>query len=83
MQSMIKLFFLLEPWDVRELYIRKTGDLPLQLGTFPCFVAIWILFCIRNPYINRFTNHFALDPIIPPFDFHFEIYKRDLAILTE
>ena len=23
----------------------------------------------------------ALDPIIPPFDFHFRIYKRDLAIL--
>jgi hypothetical protein len=22
-------------------------------------------------------------PIIPPFDFHFRIYKRDLAILTE
>jgi hypothetical protein len=25
----------------------------------------------------------TLDPIIPPFDCHFEIYKRDLAILTE
>ena len=37
-----RLFFLLEPWDVRELYIRKTADLPLQLlaGTFPRFVAI-------------------------------------------
>ena len=47
--------FLLEPWDVRELYIRKTADLPLQLlvGTFPRFVAI------RNPYINCFTNHFS------------------------
>ena len=66
-----------------------------------------ILLSIRNPYINRFTNHFsihsykcnhltlrkwcytplqqdfALDPIILPFDFHFRIYKRDLAILTE
>ena len=28
-------------------------------------------------------HDFALDPIIPPFDFHFRIYKRDLAILTE
>jgi hypothetical protein len=28
-------------WDVRELYIRKTADLPLQLcvDTFPCFVT--------------------------------------------
>jgi hypothetical protein len=28
-------------------------------------------------------HDFALDPIIPPFDFHFRIYKRDLVILTE
>jgi hypothetical protein len=35
-----------EPWDVRELYIRKTADLSLQLlvGTFPCFVAIRFYF---------------------------------------
>ena len=41
-----RLFFLLEPWDVRELYIRKTADLPLQLlvGTFPRFVAIGFYF---------------------------------------
>ena len=40
------IFFLLEPWDVRELYIRKTTDLPLQLlvGTFPRFVAIRFYF---------------------------------------
>ena len=33
---------LLEPLDVRELYIRKTADVPLQLwvGTFPRFLAI-------------------------------------------
>ena len=39
-------FFLLEPWDVRELYIRKTADLPLQLlvGTFPRFVTIGLYF---------------------------------------
>jgi hypothetical protein len=37
---------LLEPWDVRELYIRKTADLPLQLlvDTFPRFVAIGFYF---------------------------------------
>ena len=37
---------LLEPWDVRELYIRKTPDLPLQLyvDTFPRFVAIGFYF---------------------------------------
>jgi hypothetical protein len=28
-------------------------------------------------------HDFALDPIITPFDIHFRIYKRDLAILTE
>jgi hypothetical protein len=28
-------------------------------------------------------HDFALDPIIPPFDFHFRIYTRDLAILSE
>ena len=43
-----RLFFsdLLEPWDVRELYIRKTADLPLQLcvDTFPRFVAIGFYF---------------------------------------
>ena len=44
------LFNLLEPWDVRALSIRKIADLPLQLwvGTFPRFVAIGILFSIRN-----------------------------------
>jgi hypothetical protein len=38
--------FLLEPWDVRELYIRKTADLLLQLwvSTFPRFVAIRFYF---------------------------------------
>ena len=27
------LFFLLEPWDVRELYIRKTADFPSNSGS--------------------------------------------------
>jgi hypothetical protein len=38
--------FLLELWNVRELYIRKTVDLPLRLwvGTFPRFVAIRFYF---------------------------------------
>jgi hypothetical protein len=56
------LYILLEPWDVRELSIRKTADLLLQLwvSTFPRFVAIGFLFSIRNPYINRFTNHFSI-----------------------
>ena len=37
---------LLDPWDVRKLYIRKTADLPLQLwvGTFPRFMAIGFYF---------------------------------------
>ena len=38
--------FLLEPWDVRELCIRETADLLLQLwvSTFPRFVAIGFYF---------------------------------------
>ena len=38
--------FLLEPWDVRELYIWKTADLLLQLwvSTFPRFVVIGFYF---------------------------------------
>ena len=53
------LFDLLEPWDVRALSIMKTADLLLQLrvGTFHGYL---ILFSIRNPYINRFTNHFSI-----------------------
>jgi hypothetical protein len=53
---------LLEPSNVRAQYIRKTADLPHQLwvGTFPRFVAIGFLLTIRNPYINRFTNHFSI-----------------------
>ena len=37
---------LLEPWNVRELYIRKTANVPLQLwvGTFPRFLAIGLYF---------------------------------------
>ncbi len=43
----------------RVLSIRKTADLLLQLwvGTFRGYQ---ILFSIRNPYINRFTNHFTI-----------------------
>ena len=39
-------FDLLEPLDVRELYIRKIADLPLQfcVDTFPRFVAIGFYF---------------------------------------
>ena len=50
------LIMLLLPFNVRGWYLRKTADLLLQLlvSTFPRFVAI------RNPYINRFTNHFSI-----------------------
>jgi hypothetical protein len=39
-------FDLLEPWDVRELCIRNTADLPMELflGTIPRFVAIGFYF---------------------------------------
>ena len=40
------LYILLEPRDVREICIRKTADLLLQLwvSTFPCFVSIGFYF---------------------------------------
>ena len=69
-QSEIPLpFDLLEPWDVRALFIRKTADLPLQLwvGTFPRFVAIGLYFLsetlilIASPIIFLFIhNHLTL-----------------------
>jgi hypothetical protein len=42
--------FLIEPWDVRGLYIWKTADLTLQLlvGTFPCFLAIGFYFQVSD-----------------------------------
>jgi len=45
-RPMAFFFNLLQLWDVRELYIRKTADLPMQLclGTFPSFVAIGYYF---------------------------------------
>jgi hypothetical protein len=42
-----------------------------------------ILFLLRKWCYTPLQHDFALDPIIPPFDFHFRIYTRDLAILTE
>ena len=38
---------------------------------------------LRKWCYTPLQHDFALDPIIPPFDFHFRIYTRDLAILTE
>jgi hypothetical protein len=49
----------------------------------------FIFLFIHNHLILRkwcytpLQHDFALDPIILPFDFHFRIYKRDFAILTE
>jgi hypothetical protein len=55
---------LLEPWDVRELYIRKTADLPMQLclGTFPHFVAIGFYYTIihHHPIIIWKKNLYLL-----------------------
>jgi hypothetical protein len=59
------LFFFLEPWDVRELYIRKTADFPLQhlVGTFPHFVAIGFYFLsetlIHNIYKSLHQSFFC------------------------
>jgi hypothetical protein len=39
--------------------------------------------CQNIDELRTLQHDVALDPIIPPFDFHFRIYKRDLAILTE
>ena len=54
--------FLLEPSNVRVQYIRKTADLPHQpwVPHISTFRGYRILLTIRNPYINRFTNHFSI-----------------------
>ena len=51
---------LLEPWDVRELYIRKTADLPMQLClcTFPRFVAIGFPFLPKPLYKSLHQSFF-------------------------
>ena len=56
----------------------------------PHIIASPIIFLFIHNHLTlrkwRYTplhHDFALDPIIPPFDFHFRIYKCDLAILTE
>jgi hypothetical protein len=53
---------LLEPSNVRAQYIRKTADLPhpAQVRHISTFRGYRILLTIRNPYINRFTNHFSI-----------------------
>jgi hypothetical protein len=52
-------------------------------NTLKCIVfhVIWIT--LRKWCYTPLQHDFALDPIIPPFDFHFRIYTRDFAILTE
>jgi hypothetical protein len=73
--------------------------LQLCVGTFPRFVAIgfyfiisfcadfscrWnCLFCRIRLSVSSSMWFECCLRIIPPFDFHFEIYKRDLAIQTE
>jgi hypothetical protein len=39
------------------------------------------IYVLRKWCYTPLQHDFALDPIIPPFDFHFRIYKRDLALL--
>ena len=60
-----RLFFdLLEPWDVRELYIRKTADLSLQLciDTFPRFNGVsWLsdfIFYLKPLYKSLHQSFF-------------------------
>ena len=64
--------------DARRLFVRLAGAVGRQsalhkensgfaaptlgrhISTFRCFK---ILFSIRNPYINRFTNHFSIHSV--------------------
>ena len=56
------LIKLLQPFNVRACYIRKPSNLPHQPQDrhISTFRGYRILFSIRNPYINRFTNHFSI-----------------------
>jgi hypothetical protein len=68
--SIVRDFF-----AVRRLYVRLAGAVGIQSALhkensgFPAptldrhvstFRGYRILFSIRNPYINRFTNHFSI-----------------------
>ena len=56
------LFDLLEPWDViSALHKENSGFAAPTLGRhISTFHGYQILFSIRNPYINLFTNHFSI-----------------------
>jgi hypothetical protein len=60
---------------VRRLFVRLAGAVGRQSALYKensvfatptlgrhisTFRGYWILFSIRNPYINRFTNHFSI-----------------------
>jgi hypothetical protein len=69
------------------LFPKPVGNtLPLNLF-FPThsvlFPSALLWSTLRKWCYTPLQHDFALDPIIPPFNFHFRIYKRDLAILTE
>jgi hypothetical protein len=43
------------------LYKENSGFAALTLGRhISTFRGYWVLFSIRNPYINRFTNNFSI-----------------------
>jgi hypothetical protein len=50
------LFDLLEPWDVRALFIRKTVDLPLQPGS-AYFHVSWLSDFISYPKLLYKSLH--------------------------
>ena len=73
------------------------GAFPRSVAVGFCFLSealIWVASPIIFLFIRSrlalggwcytpLQRDFALGPIVPPFDFRFRIYKRDLAILTE
>ena len=64
-------------WLLDSIFYQKPLYKTLHQSFFYSFITI------LPSESGPLQHDFALDPIIPPFDFHFRIYKRDLAILTE
>ena len=89
-----KAFFLdlLERWDVRELYIPKTADLPMQLclGTFPHFVAIGFYFLsetliyksLHQSFFYSFITILPSERFYTPLQHDFSLYHHFVIKLT-
>ena len=64
----------------RDYWIFFLSETLIYITSPIIFLFIHNHLTLRKCCYTPLQHDFALDPIIPPFDFHFRIYKRDLAI---